>query len=164
MQSTLCLKLYMCCHSCIPNLPSVSLGMRVVLTTAKESIAWLIIPIRCLYLVYSFSRTIDITDVGQDYNLNNSFYLFFGLRAAGLLIFIHWMSHRYRNPEVMYHPPTPQHHIGTGTQRACTNNPPPPPHTQHFGISYIYNVICIFTCWYVQHMWPIVLNCYLSYN
>ena len=33
-----------------------------------------------------FSRTIDITDMGQDYNLNSSYYLLFGRRAAGTAI------------------------------------------------------------------------------
>ena len=36
-----------------------------------------------LILYDRFSRTIAITDVGQDYNLNNSYYLLFGRRSEG---------------------------------------------------------------------------------
>uniref|UniRef100_A0A1X7SM59 DOMON domain-containing protein n=1 Tax=Amphimedon queenslandica TaxID=400682 RepID=A0A1X7SM59_AMPQE len=34
----------------------------------------------------SFSRTIVVTDVGQDYNLDSSYYLLFGRRAAGTIL------------------------------------------------------------------------------
>ena len=35
-------------------------------------------------LLYSrFSRIINVTDIGQDYNLDDMFYLLFGRRAAG---------------------------------------------------------------------------------
>ena len=37
--------------------------------------------------LYRFSRTIAITDAGQDYNLNNSFNFLFGRRAAGEFTF-----------------------------------------------------------------------------
>ena len=34
-------------------------------------------------IIIRFSRTITVTDVGQDYNLNNSYWLFFGRRLGG---------------------------------------------------------------------------------
>ena len=38
----------------------------------------------CYYLsFYSFSRLINGTDIGQDYDLDDLFYLLYGRRAAG---------------------------------------------------------------------------------
>lgn len=37
---------------------------------------------------YSFSRLIDGSDIGQDYNLNDTFYLLYGRRLSGTLTLI----------------------------------------------------------------------------
>ena len=42
----------------------------------------------CYYylLFYSFSRLINVTDIGQDYDLDSLFYLLYGRSAAGIMI------------------------------------------------------------------------------
>ena len=51
--------------------------------TCRYAIPTTAIMLKHTLSLYRFSRTIAVTDMGQDFNLNSSYYLLFGRRAAG---------------------------------------------------------------------------------